>query len=575
MPAPYAHGLITVAIGMTDRIIIASDSAIGADAVGLPMDVSRAIEVERGFVVGGSGIWSTADGLIDTQRDVIAAFRHEDTAETFLQRYDRLYRHVIENFLTLRFREAPDVVLRECFSPLIPPQSLVVCQAGPHTRRVTIFEYIPTLTNDDHIVLTPLIQTQEASDEALAFAAVGAAAPFVDLLERSYIETAMRGPRGPEHAARALIDQATGRTAMAVSPAQVHTFGLRGTTPQRRAPIASRAPFPTTSTEGRSDIFPPVDTKNLAAVEQFVREKFNALYPNSRLSWLPTVFTDIGNFFAGRDPDYSAIDLRYHDLEHTLQATVCLALIIAGRQATRIAPRIDAHHFELAMIAALLHDSGYLKLRSDTRGTGAKYTFCHVLRSCSFAASYLPNIGASGADVETVMSAINCTGPMNEISRLRFRAPVDEIIGYSVATADFLGQLAATDYPDELEVLFEEFQESDDFLHVPVEERMFKSAHDLMVRTPHFWHRFVLPKLESDFQGVYRFLAKPYPDGPNAYLKAIESNITEIQRRLQTVSRAQSPFNRTSGPISSPATDTPPPLEHPPGTTIPNTGMSE
>jgi hypothetical protein len=187
----------------------------------------------------------------------------------------------------------------------------------------------------------------------------------------------------------------------------------------------------------------------------------------------------------------------------------------------------------------------------------------------------LPNIGASGADVETVMSAINCTGPMNEISRLRFRAPVDEIIGYSVATADFLGQLAAIDYPDELEVLFEEFQESDDFLHVPVEERMFKSAHDLMVRTPHFWHRFVLPKLESDFQGVYRFLAKPYPDGPNAYLRAIESNIAEIQRRLQTLSRAQSPLNRASAPISTPTTSAPPTVEYPPESTIPKTGMSE
>lgn len=572
MPAPYAHGLITVAIGMTDRVIIASDSAIGADAVGLPSDVSRAVEVERGFVVGGSGIWSTIDGLIDAQRDIIAAFRHEDTAETFLQRYDRLYRHVLENFLTLRFREAPDVVLRECFSPLIPPQSLVVCQAGPHSRRVTIFEYIPTLTNDDQIVLTPLIQTQEASDEAFAFAAVGAAAPFIDLLERSYIETALRGPRGPEHAARALIDQATGRTAGVVSPSQVHTFAVGGAvTPRKSASPIKSSPSAVVS-ENASDVFPSVDTKNLGAIEQFVREKFNALYPNSRLSWLPTVFTDIGNFFAGRDPDYSAIDLRYHDLEHTLQATLCLAQLIAGRHATRVAPRIDAHHFELAMVAALLHDSGYLKLRSDTRGTGAKYTFCHVLRSCAFAASYLPNIGASGADVETVMSAINCTGPMNEISRLRFRAPVDEIIGYGVATADYIGQMAAPDYPDELEVLFEEFQESDDFLHVPIEDRMFKSAHDLMVRTPHFWHRFVLPKLESDFHGVYRFLAKPYPDGPNPYIRAVDANVAEIQRRLQNLSRTNSPISQSSGTIGSTQHL---PSEVPPAPSIDTDGLSE
>ena len=49
-------------------------------------------------------------------------------------------------------------------------------------------------------------------------------------------------------------------------------------------------------------------------------------------------------------------------------------------------PKLNPRLFELAVAAVLLHDSGYLKLRSDNVGTGAKYTYCHVLRSCSFAA---------------------------------------------------------------------------------------------------------------------------------------------------------------------------------------------
>jgi hypothetical protein len=41
----------------------------------------------------------------------------------------------------------------------------------------------------------------------------------------------------------------------------------------------------------------------------------------------------------------------------------------------------------------------------------------------------------------------------------------------------------------------------------------------------------VQPKIESDFQALYRFLASPYPHGPNPYLDAIERNIAIIKRR--------------------------------------------
>jgi hypothetical protein len=282
-------------------------------------------------------------------------------------------------------------------------------------------------------------------------------------------------------------------------------------------------------------MFPPVDTKNAPAVANFVEEKFAAMYPGASLAWLKTILQDIETLFTGRHPDYAAIDLRYHDLEHTLQATVCLVLLLEGRHAAQVEPRIDARQFELALSAVLLHDSGYLKLKSDNVGTGAKYTFCHVLRSCAFTASYLPTLGANDVEVEAVLGAINCTGPTKEISRLYFRDPVQKVIGCALATSDYLGQMAASDYPDELEILYEEFQESDDFIRLPAARRAFRSAPDLIERTPLFWQKFVLPKLESDFQAVYRFLARPYPHGPNPYLEAVERNMIKIRNRIATV----------------------------------------
>lgn len=288
-------------------------------------------------------------------------------------------------------------------------------------------------------------------------------------------------------------------------------------------------------------MFPPVDTKNATAVADFVEAKFRAMYPGASLAWLKTIFRDIADLFTGRNPDYAPNDVLYHDLEHTLQATVCLTLLLEGRHMAGVEPRVDARQFELALSSVLLHDAGYLKLRSDNVGTGAKYTFCHVLRSCAFAASYLPTLGASDHEVEAVLGAINCTGPTKEISRLHFREPVERVIGCALATADYLGQMAAADYPDELEILFNEFQESDDFIHLPATRRTFKSAADLKQRTPMFWQKFVLRKLESDFQAMYRFLARPYPQGANPYLEAVERNIAEIKRRNDLAAAAPAP----------------------------------
>lgn len=278
-------------------------------------------------------------------------------------------------------------------------------------------------------------------------------------------------------------------------------------------------------------MFPPVETKDASAVAAFVEQKFVKMYPGASMVWLETIFRDVEILFSGRHPDYAAVDLRYHDLEHTLQATVCIVLVLEGRHDAGVEPRINARQFELGLAAVLLHDAGYLKTRSDIVGTGAKYTFCHVLRSCSFAASYLPTLGANDHEVEAVLGAINCTGPTKEISRLHFREPFERIVGCALATADYLGQMAAADYPDELEILFHEFHESDDFIHLPPSRRAFKSADELIERTPLFWKKFVQPKLESDFQALYRFLARPYPHGPNPYLLAVEINIEKIKRR--------------------------------------------
>lgn len=284
-------------------------------------------------------------------------------------------------------------------------------------------------------------------------------------------------------------------------------------------------------------MFPPVDTKDAVAVVKFVLGRFEALYPGASPAWLERLMRDVVGLFGGAHDDYQPIDLRYHDLEHTFQATVCMALLLQGCRRAPNGPVISRRQFELAMAAVLLHDSGYLKLRSDQKGTGAKYTYCHVLRSCAFAASYLPRLGTSENEMLGVLGAINCTGPAKAIRGLYFHDSLERFIGCALATSDYLGQMAASDYPDELEYLYAEFAESDDYLHVPEAQRAFRCAADLVARTPAFWHQVVRPKLDEDFQGAYRFLADPFPGGTNVYLDAVEANLALIDTRIAEQSR--------------------------------------
>ena len=273
-----------------------------------------------------------------------------------------------------------------------------------------------------------------------------------------------------------------------------------------------------------------IDTKSVQAVAAASRDLFRFMFPAGSPALLDRLFSDVARMFGGKFPDYRAIDMRYHDFEHTLQATLCLTRLLAGRHRAAVEPILTRRQFERGLASVLLHDTGYLKRHSDREGTGAKYTFCHVQRSCDMAANYLPSLGFAPAEITVVQQAIACTGPRSEIHLIPFSEPIGKFIGSAVATADYLGQMAAPDYVDELPILFGEFEESDDFEGVPAEKRIFKSASELIKKTPGFWEKFVRPKLETDFGAAYRFLADPYPDGPNAYIEAIERNIACVRQ---------------------------------------------
>jgi len=273
----------------------------------------------------------------------------------------------------------------------------------------------------------------------------------------------------------------------------------------------------------------PVTTKDPTVVEGHVQAAYLAMHPGGDLLFVPRMFGLAIECFTGHYADYQAVDARYHDFEHTLQGTLCMARLLQGRHRAGTLPLLTERSFQLGIIGILLHDTGYLKKRDDTEGTGAKYTTTHVNRSAEFAAQLLAENGFSSVDIAAVQSMIRCTGVDAVLSKIPFPGEPEKILGHALATADYLGQMAADDYVDKLPILYAEFAEAarydgghTDFI------TKFKEAGDLVHRTPAFWYEFVLPKLERDFGGLHRYLSEPYPDGPNEYVRRIEANIRRI-----------------------------------------------
>jgi hypothetical protein len=274
-----------------------------------------------------------------------------------------------------------------------------------------------------------------------------------------------------------------------------------------------------------------INTKHLSEVAEFIKGAFAVVGGEGSFPLLERLLSDVTGMFGGRYPGHQAIDMEYHDFEHTLQATVCLVHLLQGRSVTPDQPVYSIREWELAVMAVLLHDTGFLKETGDSSGTGAKYTFVHEHRSCDFAKAYLPQLELTDGEIEDVCSAIICTGPRSKISQVAFRREEARQIAFMLVTADYLAQISAADYLDKLPRLYREFEESFEYNKTPLEERPYQNLRELLEKTPGFWYSYVLPVLDKKVGGVYRYLAAP--GHPNPYMEAVEANLVELKRRLE------------------------------------------
>ena len=281
-----------------------------------------------------------------------------------------------------------------------------------------------------------------------------------------------------------------------------------------------------------------VDTKDPTLVEVEVQTLYMSMYPAGDWFFVPQVFGWAIDCFTGVYDNYQPIDARYHDFEHTLQGTLCLARLLHGYFKSAPPLPLPQKIFELGMLGILLHDTGYLKKRDDVEGTGAKYTLTHVNRSAEFARELLTKKGFSDAQIRAVQNMIRCTGVNVDLASIPFQNELERLVGYALGSADLLGQMAAHDYIDKLPILYLEFAESASYNGGKMTTGgNFASAEDLIKRTPLFWEKYVLPKITNDFRGMFNFLRDPFPDGPNEYLERIQGNLDRLRGNLAVASQ--------------------------------------
>jgi hypothetical protein len=268
-----------------------------------------------------------------------------------------------------------------------------------------------------------------------------------------------------------------------------------------------------------------VNMGNPDAVFEEVKSLFLYFYPEEEFELVRTVFKDLHELFSGNYHGYRACNTTYHNILHTTDAMLAFSRLIDGYNiSSKIILPIEK--VRTGLIAVILHDSGYIQSEEDAGGTGAKYTLSHVKRSISFIKDYFKKIGLDNRSFLSAGTMVECTGLQVNVSGMSFQDKHDRILGFMLGTADLIGQMASRTYLERLIYLYNEFKEGD----VPG----YESEFDLLKKTVDFYQNIVVPRLEQDFEGMYKLtrmhFKKRYDVDKDLYSEAIKNNMEYLEK---------------------------------------------
>ena len=278
------------------------------------------------------------------------------------------------------------------------------------------------------------------------------------------------------------------------------------------------------------DVTNSVDMTDSQQVAAVVCRIYQDLYQKDTADNLAQAFADLGLLYRGECPGYHECDTGYHDIQHVMDVTLAMARLMDGCVRATDAGILTERLFRFGVIAALYHDSGYIRHRKDTRHlNGAEYTTVHVSRGARVLEDYLTRIGMAD-QAQAAARTLHFTGYEIPVDRIRV-PPEFRLIGNLLGSADILAQMADRCYLEKCyDRLYPEFVLGG-IARKPredgSEEVVFSSAADLIFKTPRFYSGATL-RLDKDLGGYYNYIDKHF-GGQNLYFDEVEKNINHAR----------------------------------------------
>lgn len=270
-----------------------------------------------------------------------------------------------------------------------------------------------------------------------------------------------------------------------------------------------------------------LDMSNTAAVFEEVKCNFVHFYPIREFLDIRDAFRCFRDLYDGNYPGYGKCKTKYHDKIHTTDALLSISRLIDGYNLENQV-KLPLNRVKIALMATILHDTGYIQKKSDKTGTGAKYTLSHVERSIEFMRKYFKTRQYSNQDYLAGRNMINCTGLMTNLASISFRDKSERLLGYMLGTSDLLGQMSSRTYLERLVHLYREFKEG----HV----KGYTSEFDLLKKTLKFYD-IVKIRFEKDFENVDRYarthFKHRYGIDKNLYHVAMSRQLSHLKQIIK------------------------------------------
>jgi len=261
-------------------------------------------------------------------------------------------------------------------------------------------------------------------------------------------------------------------------------------------------------------------TKDHKMIFKEVKEIYQHHFGTENFTKVDQTYMIVISLFKGEFSGYRACNTEYHDLGHTMDTLMATARLMDGWIIEK--KETDHNQAKNMLIAALLHDTGYIQEENDVYGTGAKHTKIHVQRSMDFVERHAHRFNLDSEEVKHIQNYIEYTSLNSNFTE--DKPDVHYTAGTILGAGDLLGQMSDRAYLEKLLFLYYEFQEAG--------FEGYNTEFDILKNTISFYD-FTMQRLEYNLKTSYKFarihFRERYGIDENLYITAIKNQMEYLQ----------------------------------------------